>query len=57
MLAGEGMADQDRIRPGGVELAIGFIDQVEGRQHRSALEGQRFGKVRVLGNDGTDTHG
>ena len=51
MMAGQGVADQHGVARRGVQLAVGFIDQVVGWQRTSAGQGQRFAEVRHLGHD------
>ncbi len=48
------MADQDGVGFCGVERAVGFVHQVEGRQHAAAPELEGLIEVRALRFDGAD---
>jgi hypothetical protein len=55
VVAGQGMADEDGVRFGGIERAVGFIDEVEGGQHAAALQLKWLAELRALRSDETDT--
>src|SRR3546814_18011237 len=44
------MADQDRVRRLGIERAVGFLGDLDAREHRPAIEHQRPGQ-RHMGVD------
>ncbi len=48
VMAGQRVADQHRIAAAGVELAVGFVDQLVIGQRAAAGERQRFGEMRDL---------
>jgi hypothetical protein len=48
VMAGERVADEDGVRLGGVERAVGLIDQIVGRQNAAAAQMQRLVKVGAL---------
>ena len=55
VMAGQSVADKDRVRIRCIERAVGFIDQVEGGQHPTALQLKRLAEMRALRSDETDT--
>ena len=57
MVAAERMADDDRVVPGGIEMAVRFIAQRELRQHLAALEDERLGMDKIARLDETDLSG
>ena len=51
VVAGEGVAHQHGVALGGVQLAVGFVDQLEARQLGAALERERLVVASDLGLD------
>ena len=52
-VAGEGVQDQDRVRFGGVQFAVGFVGDVDGREGDAVIERDR----RESGELGFHDHG
>jgi hypothetical protein len=48
VVAGERVADEDGVRLGGVERAVGLIDQIVGRQNAAAAQMQRLVEVGAV---------
>ena len=54
MVARQGVADDYCIGIVGIERAVGFINQVELRQHLATFQGEWLGEVRGLGGNDAD---
>jgi hypothetical protein len=48
VVAGEGVADENGVRLGGVECAVGFIDQIVSGQNPAAAQVQRLVEMSAL---------
>jgi len=48
MMAGKGVADENGIRLGSIERAVGLVDQIVGRQNSAAAQMQRLVEVGAL---------
>jgi len=48
VMAGQGVTNEDGVRFGGVERAVGLVDQIVGRQNAATAKVQRLVEVGAL---------